>query len=119
MKKSILGIIALVALVITASAVMADPVGGSSSNLDVAAPDTAYLYTVRFYGNEWARVRVVGDGDTDLDVYVLDEYGNLIGSDTDYSDICEVVWLPRRTGRFTIRVVNLGGTSNLYRITVD
>ncbi len=119
MKKCILGIVALLAALFAAGTLQADPVLGPDARLKVVAPQTTDIYTVSFYGNEWARVRVVGDGSTDLDVYVLDEFGNVVGSDTDYTDNCAVLWLPQWTGRFTIRVVNCGSVSNLYLISVD
>ncbi len=40
-----------------------------------------------FRGGEYAYVIVSGDGDTDLDLYIYDENGNLIDSDTDYTEV--------------------------------
>ena len=66
--------------------------------------------------NELAEVCVSGDGDTDLDLYVYDSNGNLIGSDADYSDDCVVRWVPAWTGEFTIKVVNRGAVYNNFAI---
>jgi hypothetical protein len=71
-------------------------------------------FAVNFYAGELARVAVVGDGDTDLDLYIYDANGNLIVADTDYSDRCLVQFVPRWTGAFRIRVVNNGYVSNRY-----
>jgi len=71
-------------------------------------------YRIRFRGGEAAIVTAIGDGDTDLDLYVYDENGNLIDSDTDYTDNCVCTFTPRWTGYFTIRVVNRGGVYNRY-----
>lgn len=61
-------------------------------------------------------VIVNGDGDTDLDLYVYDENGNLMGKDIDYSDYCVVSWTPRWTGPFTIKIKNRGSVYNRYKI---
>src|SRR5262245_43786013 len=76
-------------------------------------------FTVCFRGREEAHIDVVGDGDTDLDLYVYDSAGNLIVSDTDESDVCCVKWVPRWTGNFTIKVVNLGGVYNDFEISTN
>lgn len=66
-----------------------------------------------------AEVGVSGDGDTDLDLYVYDSNGNLIASDTDYSDDCYVNWVPAWTGRFIIRIVNRGSVYNNYVVATN
>jgi hypothetical protein len=119
MRKASVGFAALLALALAARVAQADPVEGPASKADVVDAYTTNVYHESFFGGELARVRVIGDGDTDLDVYVLDEFGNVIASDTGYTDTCEVVWLPRWTGPFTIRVVNLGAVYNRYVIRVD
>ena len=75
-------------------------------------------YTQTFYAGESVWIYVSGDGDTDLDLYVYDASGNLMDSDTDSSDDCLCIFTPRRTGTFTIKVKNLGGVYNNYRIIV-
>lgn len=76
-------------------------------------------YTASFVANELAEVLVSGDGDTDLDLYVYDSNGNLIASDTDYSDDCYVRWIPAWTGRYTIRIVNRGPVYNRFVILTN
>lgn len=76
-------------------------------------------YSVKFWANELAEVIVIGDGDTDLDVYVYDENGNNIVSDTDYTDQCICRWTPSWTGQFTIRVVNRGNVYNDFVIATN
>ena len=71
-------------------------------------------YAISFRAGERAVVAVSGDGDTDLDLYIYDSNGNLIGSDTGYSDDCAVAWYPRWTGKFYIRIKNRGGVYNRY-----
>lgn len=45
--------------------------------------------------------------------------GNLIGSDTDYSDDCIVRWIPAWTGTFIIKVVNRGIYNNRFVILTN
>lgn len=76
-------------------------------------------FTVTFLGGEVARITVRGDGCSDLDLYVYDENGNLIGQDLGYSDSAMVSWIPRWTGPFVVVVKNRGARANLYRIATN
>ena len=94
-------------------------VGGPGEiNTRVEAHDTD-SYEIRFYGDEVAQIIVRGDGDTDLDLFVYDENGNLVASDTDSTDVCVVTWTPRWTGNFRVRVKNLGRVYNRYTLTTN
>lgn len=76
-------------------------------------------YQAKFWANELAEVIMVGDGDNDLDMYVYDEHGNLIASDTDYTDQCVCRWVPSWTGSFTIRIVNRGAVYSDFAIATN
>ena len=76
-------------------------------------------YTAKFWANELAEVIVIGDGDNDLDLYVYDSNGNLIASDTDYTDQCVCRWVPSWTGAFTIRIINRGAIYSNYAIATN
>lgn len=91
-------------------------VGGPKGQRDRVYGKDVNTYNVKFWAGELAEVCVSGDGDTDLDLYVYDGNGNLIGSDTDYSDDCVVRWVPAWTGTFIIRVVNRGALYNNFAI---
>ncbi|WP_173080211.1 hypothetical protein [Fundidesulfovibrio magnetotacticus] len=67
-----------------------------------------------FKGNERAGVLVIGDGDADIDLFVYDQNGNLIGKDIDRTSRCLVEWSPRWQGPFTIKIRNLGNVSSNY-----
>lgn len=85
-----------------------------------AVNGNSYLdYTASFVANQLAEVLLSGDGDTDLDLYVYDSNGNLIASDTDYSDDCYVRWVPKWTGRYVIRIVNRGPVYNRFVILTN
>lgn len=76
-------------------------------------------YHVKFWANELAEVVVIGDGDNDLDLYIYDEGGHLIASDTDYTDQCVCRWVPSWTGAFTIKIVNRGAIYSNYAIATN
>jgi hypothetical protein len=75
---------------------------------------TYYDWSVTMRGGELARIAVLGDGDTDLDLEVFDENGNLIARDIDLTDQCVVSWTPRWTGAYRVRITNLGYIYNNY-----
>jgi len=64
------------------------------------------------------RVVVRGDGDTDLDCYVYDRFGNLLDADTDGTDFCVIDIYNPSSGNLTIRVLNLGSVYNEYTLRV-
>lgn len=72
------------------------------------------VYRLTFQGGRVARLLVLGDGDTDLDLRVYDQNGNLVASDLDFTDQCVVEFTPRWTGEFTVEIRNLGNVYNRY-----
>ena len=100
-------------------ATMKGRVGGPASTIDRVLAGATDTWRIRFRGNELAQVSVIGDGDTDLDLYVYDENGNLICRDIDGTDQTYCSWFPRWAGSFTIKVENLGGMYNQYRLVTN
>lgn len=94
-------------------------INGPSRDYAVVNGNGIIDYTASFVANELAEVLVCGDGDTDLDLFVYDSNGNLVGKDTDYSDDCYVPWVPAWTGRYTIRIVNRGPVYNRFVILTN
>ena len=93
--------------------------GGPKLSVDRVGAYSSDSYRVRFSGGEYAQVFVRGDGDTDLDLYVYDEYGNLVCRDTDSTDQTYCAWTPAWTGTFRIKIENLGSLYNRYRIATN
>jgi len=119
-KRSLVALAVSVAVLVSGTmSSFAGADGGPRSNGTNVLAHRSDTYTIRFRAGEVARVAVIGDGDTDLDLYVYDEFGNLIGSDADYTDQCIVTWVPRWTGVFTIQVVNRGNVYNVYRLQTN
>ncbi len=76
-------------------------------------------YSATFKKGMEVTVLVSGDGDTDLDLYIYDENNNLIDSDTDTSDTMLCSWTPKWTGKFTIKIKNLGSVRNYYTMWIE
>ena len=94
-------------------------VGGPGYVIDKVQAGQANIHEVNFTGGEAAEVAVVGDGSTDLDLYILDENGNLIAMDEATSDECYVIWKPNWTGVFFITVLNRGNVYNQYALVTN
>lgn len=94
-------------------------VKGPAVHTDRVSKGSYDLYTMAFQGNELAEVGVLGDGDTDLDLYIYDESGNRVCSDADSTDTMYCRWTPKRTGDFTIKIKNLGDVYNQYDLLVE
>lgn len=73
-------------------------------------------FTWTFTGGEVAEILFDGDNDTDLDFYVYDTNGNLLTSNTDYTDRAYFRWVPSYTKKYIFRVENLGSVYNICRI---
>jgi hypothetical protein len=94
-------------------------VGGPGYVIDKVQAGQANIHEVNFTGGEAAEVAVVGDGSTDLDLYILDENGNLIAMDEASTDECYVIWKPNWTGVFYITVLNRGNVYNQYALVTN
>jgi hypothetical protein len=90
--------------------------GGCTRHRDLVQSRTTDIFRMRFRAREWAEIAVSGDGSSDVDLYIFDESGNLIASDTDRTDQCFVRWVPSWTGEFRIEVRNLGDDANSYTL---
>jgi hypothetical protein len=92
---------------------------GNDDGFTVVRPHTTDVIKATILGGQWAHVGVIGDGDTDLDLYVYDPLGRLVGSDDDPTDDCLVSFFATMTGTYTIKVVNRSDyLSNAYMIAV-
>jgi hypothetical protein len=107
---------------------LADEAGKSVSRGAARGPQEAYervnarktdSYTIRFRGGEAAVVVLSGDGDTDLDLTVHDENGNLICASEGAGDDEACRFYPSWTGPFVIRVINYGRVYNQYYLATN
>jgi hypothetical protein len=110
MKCIVFSLVAALALGSFAQAGAVNPVRLTAR---VEAHDCWYR-TATFRAGEVASIFVEGDGDTDLDLYVYDQNGNLVAYDDDLTDTCYVSWVPKWTGPFLIKIVNRGSVYNQF-----
>jgi hypothetical protein len=78
---------------------------------------------VVYVANKLAEFMLIGDGDTDIDVYIIDAKGALVTKDEDPeeygSDLCVCRWTPTEEQEFTIRIVNRGKVYNLCQAATN
>lgn len=117
--KPLLTVLVVMGGLAFATSAKADPVGGRKVTYETVEARDVDVYTVHLYGKEETLITVLGDGDTDLDLYVYDEFGNLLASDIRLGDRCAVAVRPRWNGPVKIRIVNRGNVHNDYRMVVE
>ena len=109
---------AVLSLALAAPAFAGSVNGPQVASTQVLAQSTD-SFAATFRGGESTTVAISGDGDTDLDLYVTDENGNTICTDTDASDTMLCRWTPAWTGPFGIHIRNLGRVYNNYKLAVN
>jgi hypothetical protein len=93
--------------------------GGPGIDVSRAQAYASVWYTDTFEGGRLASVSIVGDGDTDLDLFVYDEHGTCVARGIGLSDCESVSFVPRFTGRFRIEVRNLGSVWNEFTLRTN
>lgn len=68
----------------------------------------SYVDYILFEGGRKAEVLIVGDHDNDLDLYVYNSSGELVGYDDDNTDRCYTSFYPQYQGTYKIVVKNRG-----------
>ena len=110
----------IMALVALAGMLGIDQAAKADAGVAVVPPGTTDIVKAGVIGGDWVTIGLSGDGDTDLDLYVYDPYGRLVGYDNGSTDDCLVRFYALYTGKYTIRVVNRSNVlSNKYVIAVD
>lgn len=94
-------------------------IGGASSTLSRLPGGRTDTWTVPFYGNSYAELAIVGDGDSNLDVLVTDENGNTICYDVSWTDKVYCDFVPAWNGYFYITVQNNGRKRNSYYLVTN
>lgn len=84
----------------------------------VSAGDIEY-FTYHATAGVEASILIVGDGDTDLDLYIFDCKANSVTEDTDNLDVCLCKWTPTYTGEYIIAVKNWGSVYNEFTIIAE
>jgi hypothetical protein len=119
MLKSKLAMVVLAAAALICPMAVNSAQAASGSDAACLLPYSYVDYQDIYTGGEVFWVTVVGSGESDLDLFVYDEYGNLLASDTGYGAVSQVWVLPYYTQWMTISVENAGGVVDCYSITVN
>jgi hypothetical protein len=77
------------------------------------------LLNETFVGGKDAVIAIVGDGSTDVDIFVRDENGILVAQGIGLTDRERVVFRPIWTGRFTVELRNLGNVTNRVALATN
>jgi len=94
-------------------------VGGPQIHSDRLLSRSSHSYQFTFQGRKKASVAVVGDGETDLDMYIYDEAGKLVGlSDTGWDDEL-MYWKVNAATKYRVEVRNVGSVYNDYTIITN
>lgn len=94
-------------------------IGGPRRGVYRVQAHSTNRHRITFRADEPGMVYISGDGDTDLDLFIYDENGNLIGQGIGYSDTETVRFRPRWSGDFVIEVRNLGPVWNEYVLATN
>ncbi|MEM6315690.1 MAG: hypothetical protein AAF743_16505, partial [Planctomycetota bacterium] len=103
----------------TTNQVDAGLTGGPDFAVDVVAAYDTHIYELVFDPHTTALLEVIGDGYTDLDVYVYDGQGRLLTFEDGDSDRVLLGWTPAYYDVFRIEIVNRGNTWNEYTIATN
>ena len=94
-------------------------IGGAVRWLSRLPAGSTDVWEIPLYGNSYAEIAVVGDGDANLDVVVTDEGGNILCYDAGWSDSLYCDFTPDRDGYFYVTVENLGEVRNTYYLVTN
>lgn len=94
-------------------------IGGAVQWLSRLPAGMTDVWEIPFYGNSYAEIAVVGDGDANLDVVVTDENGNVFCYDVSWSDTLYCDFTPAWNGYFYVTVQNMGGVRNSYYLMTN
>lgn len=95
-------------------------VGGPILKTSMVLTLSTDQYIVKFEGGRKANVLLEASSDiSDLDLYIYDEYENLVCYDNDYTSECALSFTPRWEGYFIIAIVNNGLLPNPYLLCTN
>jgi hypothetical protein len=122
LKKAVVGVLMLASLTMATERTFAAGAGAADAGefyrvAQVPAGQT-HVWRVWAPAGALVDVTVVGDGDTDLDLWVYSPSGRLLASDTDDTDICLGYFRMPMSGYIEIRIKNWGRVYNEYELLV-
>ena len=82
-------------------------------------PCDLHCYRCYARAGELLNVIVVGDGSTDIDLFILDRYNEPMLADTEDGDVCACELYAETSGYYTIAVINWDEDYNSYELLID
>jgi hypothetical protein len=121
MKKFAIVLVALACLAGTASVAFAGRAPNPGIDVTRCEAHDSVTYYERFYGGEFATVSIVGDGDTDLDLFIYDMQGRLVAQGIGPTDRETLTFYVPGNQIQTYRIVvrNLGGVWNRFTLRTN
>jgi hypothetical protein len=95
------------------------PVHGEFLVVRGVEQQTTDVLQLAYQAGRKARLKLLGDGDTDLDIAVHDPAGKQVAVGNGPTDSEEVAWQAETTGVYTVRITNKGTIWNQYVLTTD
>jgi hypothetical protein len=117
MKRLLLAAMVTGGLVLAGSTGWADSKDGPHRWTRTVKKHSEVIYKVTYVADknpnkQYAEFAVIGDGGTDIDLYVFDADGKEVAADTKPSDLAFARWVPAKTQEYAIKVRNLGNADN-------
>jgi len=89
---------------------------GAVTGHSLLPPYESEKWYIPCYPGEASTIEIIGDGNTNLDIFVYDKCNTLVASDSNKSDKCSVTWIPKWKEKFQAEVVNMNDKNNNYVI---
>ena len=83
------------------------------------APGASEVWTLTFFGGDYAELAILGDGKSNLDLLVTDAKDNQICVDKGSSDTAFCGFTPRENGDFKVAVTNSGTAPETYALLTN
>jgi len=94
-------------------------VGGPQMHASRLLSRSSHSYHFTFEGRKKASIAVLGDGETDLDMYIYDETGKLVGLSDTLWDNEMMYWRVEKATSYRVEVRNVGRVYNDYTIITN
>jgi hypothetical protein len=116
MKESLVA--AGLAMILIVSAVEPSFAGGAPAKdcTQRIEGNSSMIFDITFHGGELARVFILGDGHSDLDIYVYDQTGKPVMRNENNVDDAQVFFMPEYTQTYSVIVKNRGNVFNTFRL---
>ena len=76
-------------------------------------------FEVKFEGNKIAIVAATGDGNADIDLFIMDKDKNIVVKDDAEDYKCLTMWYPEKTAKYYIVVANRGTNATKFAVATN